>query len=397
MTGEGTGTIAVTGAAQTTCASSCAIDVPIGGAIHLVPSADVGSWVRGWTETCAGREPCDLTITADTQITLDLTAEPNRFFISSTPHDGNFGGLAGADSFCNATAAAAGLAGTYIAFLETSTASTTNVLNRLGNARGWIRVDGEPIADLATTLVNGALMSALGLDEHGSSSMLGSSVWGAGLGASDQCMAWTTNSGDTGPGIETELAANLGANGQVAFGFTNTACDQSIGTVCVEIDRVVPTSPVPEPGRVSFVAVIPNLGIGLAGVDLQCAADASAAGLPGTYHALLATDQASAASRFDLAGPWVRVDGRPFAAAWLMGANDVGIAPALAADGSLSPNLTVTLGAASTTVPGTDVTTCTNWSNVMGSASANLGAWIIQAESGSDVCSDVDVLCLQDS
>ena len=49
---------------------------------------------------------------------------------------------------------------------------------------------------------------------------------------------------------------------------------------------------------------------GIAAADALCTSEATAAGLPGTYRAFLATKQASAMSRFDLGGaPWVRVDG----------------------------------------------------------------------------------------
>jgi hypothetical protein len=59
-------------------------------------------------------------------------------------------------------------------------------------------------------------------------------------------------------------------------------------------------------------------GGGLASADLQCQNEAKAAGLAGTFLALLATDSASAASRLDTTGaPWVRVDGVPVVASAL--------------------------------------------------------------------------------
>jgi hypothetical protein len=64
-------------------------------------------------------------------------------------------------------------------------------------------------------------------------------------------------------------------------------------------------------GRLAFVSsntLVP--GGGIAAADSICSSEAKAAGLAGSFKALLATDGASAASRFDLRGlPWVRPDG----------------------------------------------------------------------------------------
>ena len=48
---------------------------------------------------------------------------------------------------------------------------------------------------------------------------------------------------------------------------------------------------------------------GIEGADAVCAQDAMMAGLSGTFQALLATDMASAVSRFAPGLPWVRTDG----------------------------------------------------------------------------------------
>ncbi|HSD88871.1 MAG TPA: hypothetical protein VLB44_15190, partial [Kofleriaceae bacterium] len=53
---------------------------------------------------------------------------------------------------------------------------------------------------------------------------------------------------------------------------------------------------------------------GFAAADAFCQAEADAAGVTGTFHALLAGSSANAASRFDTNGPtWVRADGVPLA------------------------------------------------------------------------------------
>lgn len=56
-----------------------------------------------------------------------------------------------------------------------------------------------------------------------------------------------------------------------------------------------------------------NLG-GLAGADAKCQGLADAAGLPGTFRALLSTSAVDARDRFTAGGGWVRVDGKIWSA-----------------------------------------------------------------------------------
>jgi hypothetical protein len=96
-------------------------------------------------------------------------------------------------------------------------------------------------------------------------------------------------------------------------------------------------------------------------VDAHCQAEAEAAGLPGTYRALLATTNQSAASRFDLDGPnWVRPDGIALAASPkdLMDGRSVA-AFNVAADGQYISDR-VWAGARSPHDPGADGT-CVDW------------------------------------
>jgi hypothetical protein len=86
-------------------------------------------------------------------------------FITSTTHLGNFGGLGGADTFCQELATAAGLSGTYKAWLSDATGSPST---RFVQASGPYRlVDGTTIADDWADLINGSLDHAINRDEHG--------------------------------------------------------------------------------------------------------------------------------------------------------------------------------------------------------------------------------------
>jgi len=75
--------------------------------------------------------------------------QPMRFFVSSEPHNGNFGGLAGADAFCQRLAAAAGAGNrTWHAYLSTQPANgqpAVNARDRIGNGP-WHNAKGVLIA-----------------------------------------------------------------------------------------------------------------------------------------------------------------------------------------------------------------------------------------------------------
>jgi hypothetical protein len=75
--------------------------------------------------------------------------QPMRFFVSSEAHDGNFGGLAGADAFCQRLAAAAGAGNrTWHAYLSTQGANgqpAVNARDRIGQGP-WHNAKGALIA-----------------------------------------------------------------------------------------------------------------------------------------------------------------------------------------------------------------------------------------------------------
>ena len=66
-------------------------------------------------------------------------ARANYVFATSSLHPGDLGGLAGADAICQQRATAAGLTGTYVAYL---TSGGIHASTRLIGSRGWQRVDG---------------------------------------------------------------------------------------------------------------------------------------------------------------------------------------------------------------------------------------------------------------
>src|SRR5947207_2017750 len=97
--------------------------------------------------------------TADGFVRGDVTITNNIAFLSQpTVVVGTLGSASAADQACGDQAIAAGLPGTYVAWISTS---TSNAIDRLAGARGWVRVDGVPFADQLSELAASHLMSPL--------------------------------------------------------------------------------------------------------------------------------------------------------------------------------------------------------------------------------------------
>jgi hypothetical protein len=134
----------------------------------------------------------------DTEV-LALSLTPvKRVFVTSTLHQGNLGGLAGADAICQELAGAAGLSGTFKAWLSDA---TTSAADRLTHATvPYVRVDDIKVADDWTDLVDGVLDEPISIDENGAP-VSRNAVW---TGTDDDgsnpaletCEGWTSAAGD---------------------------------------------------------------------------------------------------------------------------------------------------------------------------------------------------------
>jgi hypothetical protein len=291
----------------------------------------------------------------------EAPAANNYVFVTSTTHlPATFGAdLSGADAICAARAQAADLAGTYVAWLSSS---TVHARERLTGARGWIRMDGRPVVDRVEDLIAGRLFYPIRMDEHGEDvGVLGARVAtgtrGTGEVAAETCMDYT------------DPAANVqgGYPWQTRVGWTNDSagpCSTAMRIYCFGIDLGVPVTVVPVQGRRAFVsATLFGLDGGLSGADAICDSDAMLAGLPGTYRALLGTASEPAAARFDLTGAnWVRVDGVPLAAsplAFMSGQVETTMLDPL----GVPQNTTIATGGAPLTPYNG---TCTDWTTTTG-------------------------------
>jgi len=300
------------------------------------------------------------------------TQAANTIFVTSTTKRPDLiGSLAGADAMCMERAAAVGLQETFVAWMSTT---TVDAIDRLGDARGWRRIDGLPFADTIEDIQAGAILYPASLDESGDEVggwppvATGTNEVGRFDPVVGTCGDWTTTTGVTYYG-----SINAASTGFTAY--SQTTCSEAMHVYCMGIDRQRSVMPPPESGRKAFVAPLWTPGGGLASADAHCQATASSAGLDGTFKALLASSTGSAASRFDLQGPrWVRTDGillADTATDFMAGRRHTGIQ--VAANGtSYFEDEVVWTGSSSTGSFDLDSTTagahCADWTTTSGSA-----------------------------
>lgn len=102
----------------------------------------------------------------DARPPIDDTDVPHKVvFATSIKHDGDLGGLEGADALCAERASAAGLEGSFMAWLS---APEEPAAGRLAHAdTSYARTDAVRIADDWDDLVDGELAAPIDRDEEG--------------------------------------------------------------------------------------------------------------------------------------------------------------------------------------------------------------------------------------
>jgi hypothetical protein len=159
-----------------TCATGCpqcqTCDTGTG---LCVPNGSVVGQVCGTGQVCRadGRCSCDASSCLTGCCGADGTCGACLAFVTSTVHNGNLGGLSGADAICQARAAAGGLpgaseSGTYKAWLTDMTGSPSTrfrCTQASCSSQGYKRVDDAPIASDWSTLTDGTLEFAISVTE----------------------------------------------------------------------------------------------------------------------------------------------------------------------------------------------------------------------------------------
>ncbi len=227
--------------------------------------------------------------------------QPNLVFVSSQTLVGAGLDAEAGDALCTDLATAADLEGNYRAWFPSPDASAAG---RLEGARGWIRPDGLPFADLVSDIESGTLWYPPALDENGEHL---------------QNVRVATGTAANGTSAQVCAAADgvvtVGESASVSGSWTSVGiqgCEAAVHVYCFGIDHDTVVEAEVQTGRRAFVSSSAFSGSsGLAAFDEACEADADEAELNGAFLAFVPQSFMSAVSRFDLAGePWINLYGQ---------------------------------------------------------------------------------------
>lgn len=202
-------------------------------ALEGVPLPVCGNGIRDGEEQCDGSDldGADCSALGDGSLVgplgctpgcaFDSSAcgAPKRVFVSSQRTNGDLGGLSGGDAFCQSLADAAGLGGSWTAWLSDST----------GNARDRIADHAYYLVDEVTLveagiagLTDGGLLHPIDQTEVGSSPEV-SGVWTGtrptGVAAGATCLGWST------AGVVTRRSGNHGRSTENDSNWTAATTD----------------------------------------------------------------------------------------------------------------------------------------------------------------------------
>jgi hypothetical protein len=285
------------------CPGTCAATFPRGTRVTLTASPTAPHKFLGWDSAeCYGAPTCAILAERVTLTAARFTGAYNVAFVSTDLVDPTTQTPAVADAACARSATNAGWPGTYVAWMSTT---STNAVSRLGTASGWLTPDGLPFTATRSSLLAGAIVYPIRYSPALSSNgqLVFTATQADGTYSGRDCANWSTASAQATTG-ETDAASSA-----FTEAFT-LECSQPLPVLCFGIDYQAAPPLLGHSGRTAFLATPWQPGGGLADADAHCQADAGAAGLTGSYRALLSHAGGTAADRFDGSGPtWVNRSG----------------------------------------------------------------------------------------
>jgi hypothetical protein len=243
------------------------------------------------------------------------------------------------------------------------------VPTRLGNAQGWVRMDGKPWANTpASVFTSNQVWNPILFDENGQITISATSMWvmtgtkADGTPSANNCADWTN--------AASSLLVTGGylASGPAGYGAFNTGCGLSTGlrVICMGTTKTAPVAPTITAGRkiwTSAAIFAPNL---VTTPDSVCQAERPS-GVT-TAAALIAYTGRPGSSVLDPVTSYVRPDGTLVGTgAQMISASVSGLlesGPWQRADGTYDPNLFFTwTGSVDLSTIGTVGSTCNNWTD----------------------------------
>ena len=366
------------------CGASCSqqrVEVGLGVVVMLVARPGAGSYFAGWSGACTGpARTCVATADHALAVTARFSRlDHNLVFVTRDTFRGDFGGLDAGDDHCATAAIDAGLDGTFVALLSAGQTHAIDRLRRPGSGdlpRGFIRMDGKPIADtLADLIVSHRIWYPVLYDQAGQAA--GGNVWtgstSVGQAATGlHCTAWTVATDRANVGLASGGAALLEAGTQM--------CNTRAALACVMVNKQTALSATPDPpnsadrvlylSKASFVTRSDNVPSTRDAADALCDAERPGSRLT---RALLANPGEPGANRLSASVRYVRPDGL------FIGTGADLLAGALATgiwvhhDGTFASEVEVWSGASGIITSGSNQSTCTGWTSNVGTELAVIG------------------------
>jgi hypothetical protein len=294
----GTGTV-MTSPAGISCGATCSALFEEGTSVTVQARTTNGSesfFSRyGFGADCRGpTRDCTVVITGPRTITATFSPMTNNLiFVTSGIFPTNLGSASAYDPECNRAATAAGINdGTGTAFVAFVSDAVSLAKDRLGSARGWVRMDGQPFADSLGSLFPGQqVFNAVLFDENGTplrqdvETLSGADSTGAAL-SGYTCGNWTAVGG-------MGVSVGLSNRGPVLWGGGTFGTCVPHRLTCMGKTKVAAASPVASSGRKIWVTKT-TLVMGSVTPDARCQAEMPA-GVTGAAAFISLTSRAAAA------------------------------------------------------------------------------------------------------
>jgi hypothetical protein len=374
VTTAGTGTVTST-PAGISCGATCSLLVDPG-TVTLKAATTNGSgfFFAGWAGGgCAGpTRVCDVDVAGPTAVTATFSAATaNLIFMTSALFAANLGGVAPYDAKCNQAATAAGLnnaGGTgYIAVMSDAASLATD---RLGTARGWVRLDGKPFADTKASLFTAvaAVFNSVSFDETGARLHRAQAFTGSNADGSlnpNNCASWTVDTGDSA----TYGSSDGGPQGWVSG--LSASCENPVHLLCMGKTRITTVAPVVAAGKKIWQSTSLYMVGATQTPSAKCQAERPAGVTTGV--ALLSTSTTAASAVLTSSAVYVRPDGtRVGTGAAIAAGDELESGVWQLADGTYSKS-EVWSGSTAPADKGTIASTCNNWTDSSAAAMGRVG------------------------
>ena len=194
------------------------------------PTSTSSSWTRFGTQYCDNAYP----IYCLEQKAFTPPA-PKKVFVTADSWNGNLGGVAGADAKCAAAASTAGLAGSYKAWISTSSYSPATSSSFYKHTGPYITLNNKKIADDFTDLTSGSVQSVVDVDQNGTPFSTEQYTWtGTRSSGTLRSTSYTCNNWTTGTSGSSGWRGSTNRDNKWWTDFNMQSCDNTFRLYCLE-------------------------------------------------------------------------------------------------------------------------------------------------------------------